>query len=618
MKIIPHGMWKSPIDEDFVAHRGRISCIHWDTQQSHESLVFSGSKDGKNFLYEWNIQNGLRDISGGYPVGGTVGYGGGDFDVREGSILFVAGEKGLCLRDPGRSSIRELTKDGRASASPIISADHRCAAFVCSDGAIDCIALLTLHGDSWPVQWIQGADFYMQPTWSPDGRYFSWVEWDHPYMAWQASRVMLAEIDPSDQRIITTRTVSGGVSFPANQPQFSPDGKKISFIRSNGDWEDLVLVDLENGSERIIVQGERFALSNPAFSQGDHSYDWFGDNKRILFTKIYGPKSSLWIKYLESDSEEKLEIPDYTVFHAVSVLKTGEKIAAVASGPTVFAHVLCIDRTQISIVYRINPDDLPLSFFSKPLELSWEAKNGTIIHGIYYPPVNPDFAWPGQPPAIVRVHSGPTGKANLEMNPEALYFTTRGFGWLEVNYRGSHGYGRTYLESLNGHWGEYDVEDAVSGAEVLAKMDFADRQRIFLMGSSAGGYTVYNALIQYPDYFRAAIVLYGVTNLYQTITDTHKLELHYTDSLVGTLPDAREKFDAWSPVFHAGSIKTPIAVFQGDRDFVVRPDQSTEMIAKIGSRTCYRLYEGEGHGFRKPETIRDYLRTTTKFLMECL
>ena len=618
MKTIPFGLWRSPIDEEFVAHRGKISGIKWDTQNSFETLLFSGSKEGKSFLYEWSLQSGLRELSGGYTVGGTVGYGGGDFDVCDGRILFAAGDQGLCVRNLGRSSIRELTNDRYATTSPVISPDHRFSACVYSDGVNDCIALIALDDESWPVQWIKGADFYMQPIWSPDGRHFSWVEWDHPHMAWQASRVMLAEIDITTCRIISKRIVSGSESFPANQPQFSPDSEKISFIRSNGEWEDLVLVDLENGSERIAVHGDRFALSNPAFSHGVHSYDWFGDSQRFLFTKISGPKNSLWIKDLDSESEEMLETPDYTIFHSVSVSKTEGKIAAVASGPATFPQVICIDPGQISVVFRLNSDDLPLEYFSRPLELSWEAKNGTTVYGLYYPPVNPNFSWEGLPPAIIRPHSGPTGKADLGMNPEIQYFTTRGFGWLEVNYRGSHGYGRSYLESLDGHWGEYDVEDTITGAEVLTKMGFADRQRMFLMGSSAGGYTVYNVLIHYPDSFRAGIVLYGVTNLYQTITDTHKLELHYTDSLVGTLPEARGKFDEWSPFFHAEKITAPIAVFQGDRDCVVCPDQSKEIIEKIRSRNIFRLYEGEGHGFRKPETIRDYLLTTDKFLKEFL
>ncbi len=618
MKKIPFGLWQTPVDEEFVTHRGKISEIKWDTQNSIDTLVFSGSKDGKSFLNAWSLQNGLRELGGGYAVGGSVGYGGGDFDIRDGRILFAAGEKGLCMRNLGRSLIQELTNDRYATASPVISPNHRFIAYICSDGENDCIALLSLADKSWPVLWIKGSDFYMQPTWSSDGRYFSWVEWDHPHMAWQASRVMLAEIDPSDSRIITMRIVSGGESLPASQPQFSPDSRLLSFIRSNGEWEDLVLVDLEDGSERIVIHGERFSLSNPAFSQGVHSYDWFGDNQRILYTKIYGPKNTLWIKDIKSGSEELLEIPDYTIFHTVSVSKTEGKIAAIASSPTTFPQVICMDHNQIFIVFRTNSDDLPLEYFSKPRELSWEAKNGTTIYGLYYPPLNPNFSWQGLPPAIVRPHSGPTGKAELALYPEIQYFTSRGFGWLEVNYRGSHGYGRSYLESLNGHWGEYDVEDTITGAAVLTKMGFADPQRIFLMGSSAGGYTVYNVLIRYPDSFRAGIVLYGVTNLYQTITDTHKLELHYTDSLVGTLPEAKEKFDEWSPAFHAEKISTPIAIFQGDRDCVVSSDQSREIIAKIRSRNIFRLYEGEGHGFRKPETIRDYLLTTAKFLMEFL
>jgi Tol biopolymer transport system component len=193
-----------------------------------------------------------------------------DFDIRDGSIHFARVKRGFAEKswqiiDPG------ITNDRYATASPCDFSNHRFIAYICSDGENDCIALLSLADKSWPVLWIKGSDFYMQPTWSSDGRYFSWVEWDHPHMAWQASRVMLAEIDPSDSRIITMRIVSGGESLPASQPQFSPDSRLLSFIRSNGEWEDLVLVDLEEGQNdcqyrrtiftlQSCFQSERFTL----------------------------------------------------------------------------------------------------------------------------------------------------------------------------------------------------------------------------------------------------------------------------------------------------------------------------------------------------------------------
>ncbi len=620
---LPFGLWKSPIQEDFVARRGRLSGLKWDSAVSEERLLLSGSKEGQTFLLEWSAKNNIRDINGNFPVGGTVGYGGGDFDVSNGTIVFSAGKKGLCARTSGRSFIKELSgRNPIATASPAISPDRRFAAFVSSDGENDQIALIRLDEYAWPQLWIHGADFYLQPVWSPRGNRFAWVEWDHPAMAWEASRVMLADVDPESGTLSNIRKVAGDSDAPASQPLFSPDGSKLSFIRGNNesDWEDLVLLDLADGSEQVAVHGQNFALSVPAFSQGDHTYDWFADGRRLAYIKICGTNSTLSILDLADNSEHERNLPGYTNLELLSVSKISGAIAVAASGPHHSQQVLRISEQDVSVVFRLDPDDFPLDWISMPLPLSWQAANDATVHGFYYPPVNPNFTWSGLLflSAFVHVHGGPTGKADFRLNPEIQYFTSRGYGWLEVNYRGSHGYGRTYLNSLNGHWGEYDVEDAIRGADILGKMGLADRSRMVIIGSSAGGFTVLNVLSRFPDAFKAGVSLYGISNLLDLAVDTHKLELHYTDGLVGMLPAAYDRYIARSPIYHTDKIKAPLALFQGEIDPVVPPAQSSTMAEKVKGPVVFRLYPGEGHGFRKPETIKDYLQTVSRFLLDNL
>ena len=190
---------------------------------------------------------------------------------------------------------------------------------------------------------------------------------------------------------------------------------------------------------------------------------------------------------------------------------------------------------------------------------------------------------------------------------------------MEVNYRGSSGYGKTYRNALRRHWGEVDVEDAAGCARALADQGLADSQRLVIRGGSAGGYTVLNALIHYPKVFKAGICLYGVSNLFTLDMDTHKFEERYTASMVGELPEAAERYRAWSPVFHADQIRDALYIFQGDQDKVVPPSQSEEIAAALkdnGVPLKYKVYEGEGHGFRKSETIADYLKETERFLQQ--
>jgi len=202
---------------------------------------------------------------------------------------------------------------------------------------------------------------------------------------------------------------------------------------------------------------------------------------------------------------------------------------------------------------------------------------------------------------------------------ESAYFTSRGYGYLVVNYRGSSGYGRTYRNALRHRWGEVDVEDAAGGAQALAELGLADPAKLVIEGGSAGGYTVLNALIRYPGRFKAGVCEYGVSNLFTLAMDTHKFELHYLDSMVGLLQKAADRYHAWSPIFHAGAIRDQLAVFQGKDDKVVPPAQSEEIVAALrqgGVPYIYKLYDGEGHGFRKRETIIDYLQETERFLQQ--
>jgi dipeptidyl aminopeptidase/acylaminoacyl peptidase len=139
------------------------------------------------------------------------------------------------------------------------------------------------------------------------------------------------------------------------------------------------------------------------------------------------------------------------------------------------------------------------------------------------------------------------------------------------------------------------------------------------MGGSAGGYTVLRALTEHPGAFKAAVCLYGVSDLFGLAQDTHKLEAHYLDSLVGPLPQASPLYRERSPLFSADRIADPIALFQGDEDRAVPKTQSDRIAASLARRGVpheYHVYAGEGHGWRKAETIEAFYRDVERFLRE--
>jgi dipeptidyl aminopeptidase/acylaminoacyl peptidase len=168
-------------------------------------------------------------------------------------------------------------------------------------------------------------------------------------------------------------------------------------------------------------------------------------------------------------------------------------------------------------------------------------------------------------------------------------------------------------------WGEVDTEDMQGAVQALKEHKLADVNRLAIMGGSAGGYLVLNALFHYPGLFKAGIDLYGVSNLFNLAMDTHKFESRYLDSMVGPLPETAARYREFSPIFHADKIRDPLAIFQGAEDPVVPPDQSEDIVAVLqrnGVPYIYIKYDGEGHGFRKAESNIDFLQKTERFLRQ--
>jgi len=233
--------------------------------------------------------------------------------------------------------------------------------------------------------------------------------------------------------------------------------------------------------------------------------------------------------------------------------------------------------------------------------------------------VSARFTAQGKPPLVVLIHGGPTSQVTASYNPQAQFLATRGYAVLAVNYRGSTGYGRAYMLKLRQCWGVYDVEDARTGCLALAERGRVDERRRVIMGGSAGGYTVLQSLVSHPGFYTAGVCLFGVANQFTLVQDTHKFEERYSDSLLGPLPEAADLYRERSPVFHADRIKDPVAVFQGDSDQVVPPSQSEEIVGSLRARGVpheYHLYEGEGHGWRKTETIEQFYTSLDRFLRQ--
>jgi dipeptidyl aminopeptidase/acylaminoacyl peptidase len=195
------------------------------------------------------------------------------------------------------------------------------------------------------------------------------------------------------------------------------------------------------------------------------------------------------------------------------------------------------------------------------------------------------------------------------------WWTSRGFGVVDVNYGGSTGYGRAYRERLYGQWGVVDVEDCAAAANHLVERGCADAARLVIRGGSAGGFTTLAALTSLK-LFKAGASFYGVGDLMLLAKDTHKFESRYLDRLIGPLPQARALYAERSPVHHIARLTCPVIFFQGEDDKTVPPNQAKTMVEAMAARglpVAYYSFPGEGHGFRKAETLRRALELELDF-----
>ncbi len=256
--------------------------------------------------------------------------------------------------------------------------------------------------------------------------------------------------------------------------------------------------------------------------------------------------------------------------------------------------------------------DLP-----EPTAVTWEADDGATIHGRLFEPTAPSATGEDPPPLLVWIHGGPTGQTTVAWNNRLPFFLERGWSVLLPDHRGSTGHGRAYVQAMAGRWGDLDTSDTAAGMRAAAERGWGDAKRMVPMGGSAGGFTVLNLLAHHPDLCAAGIDLFGVADLFDLNETTHRFEAHYLHSIVGPLPAAADAYRDRSPLHVADRITSPLLILQGDADEVVPPAQSrmiADRLQALGRTVELHFYEGEGHGWLRPETMIDELGRIESFL----
>jgi len=300
----------------------------------------------------------------------------------------------------------------------------------------------------------------------------------------------------------------------------------------------------------------------------------------------------------------------------------GAAAGAPAPGRPVRAGDLSAGPARIDVLRPARELAAGPEWFSRAEPVSFPTTGGATAHALFYAPVNPSVEAPagGAPPLVVTVHGGPTSAARPSLSLAVQFWSTRGFAVVDVDYRGSTGYGRDYRRALDGEWGRADVDDCVAAVEHLALAGRIDPARVAIRGSSAGGYTVLRAVTS-TDAFAVGVSYYGVADLEALVARTHKFEARYVDGLIGPWPGAADEYRRRSPIHHVDRLDTPLIVLQGREDAVVTPDQAEAIVGALrrrGIRHEYLVFDDEGHGFRRGANIRRALDAELAFVREVM
>ncbi|EIN04429.1 alpha/beta-hydrolase [Punctularia strigosozonata HHB-11173 SS5] len=639
LKTAPYGTWQSPISaESLFVQSISFDNVLVDEVTGKIYLIESRpSEDGRSVVVDtatgtdlvgpgWNVRTGVQE------------YGGGPAIVYNGILYFSHFVDNRVYAVKSGEEPKAITPDNKnhrfadfdvypsLNGSPILVAileDHT------KPAPADVVtSLVIIDVDTSTVsQLVSGIDFYSSPRFSPDGTRLAWQQWSHPDMPWEGSEIFVADV----------HIQSGSASPVTLDTPIHVAGKKGEISAAYPTWTKHNTLFFTSDEGRLRFQnpwayasGTAKALLKEPLDQDFGQPQWFlgwqfgaaldDAGKFFLFSASKEGRDVLQLVDASTGTSKEIDGPYAEV---VSLRRAGtNKVAVVGqsiNAPT-FLGLVTFDEglnpSFVTIRSTSSGEELSEGLLAKPQPITLNIPGNELCHVIYYAPTNPDYSGTSiegeKPPCVVGVHGGPTFRTGQGLDKAKQFWTSRGWGWLDVNYGGSSGYGRDYIDRLKGQWGVVDVADCVVAVQLLSLAPYSliDPRRLAIRGGSAGGYTVLQALT-HPDpewakVWAAGTSMYGISDLRGLVSDTHKFESQYMYKLMGgTLEEIPEVYEERSPVEHADRIVAPLLILQGLLDAVVPPAQANVIVQSIEDRhgqVKYVPFEGEGHGWRKAET----------------
>lgn len=604
-KIGPYGSWRSPISAALVARGSRVPTeltldgnnLYWLEPRPEEGgryalCTLRGGRPVEVLDRKFNVRTRVHE------------YGGGSYLVHEGVVYFTNFRDQLLYVKKKSVPPQPLTKEGVRYADLVVDERRSRLVGVSEDHAlgggqvVNAICAIDYAGSSRVL--VSGNDFYSSPKLNPGQTRLAWLTWNHPNMPWDGTELWVAELS-EEGAVGSSQLVAGGREESVFQPEWSPDGT-LYFVSDRSGWWNLHRW-VGGRVKRLISMEAEFG--RPQWGLGQSTYA-FESKRKVVCSFL---KDGAWnLATLDTAllKLRRLRMPFTDISHVRA--RPGRGFFTAAS-PTETGVVAAVDlrRESTRVLYMPERPSVDPAFISVPRHVGFPTTGRRRAYAFFYPPKNRNYTAPRgrRPPLIVVSHGGPTSFSPASLNLGVQYWTSRGFAVLNVNYRGSTGYGRKYMKELEGRWGIVDVDDCTNGALHLARLEKADGKKLVIRGGSAGGFTTLCALT-FKKVFAAGASYYGVSDLEGLEKETHKFESHYSDRLVAPYPERRDVYIERSPLYHTEKLSTPVIFFQGLEDVIVLPNQSERMVEALrakGVPVAYMAFEGEQHGFRKAESL---------------
>jgi dipeptidyl aminopeptidase/acylaminoacyl peptidase len=401
-------------------------------------------------------------------------------------------------------------------------------------------------------------------------------------------------------------------------PAFFTFDNKYVYATSNlgRDKSAAVVFDPETGKEiEVLYKNDEYDLSNISYSRKrkvltaasfvswKRERHFFDETTKKLFERLEGELKGYELSISASDKAEETFIVRTYSDRSLGAYYIFDKV-----------------KDKLTKIQEVSPwiDETKMADI-KPIQ--YRARDGQIIHGYLTLPKGVEAK---NLPVVVNPHGGPWARDNWGFNPEVQFLANRGYAVLQMNFRGSTGYGRAFWESSFKQWGLTMQNDITDGVYWLIHEGIADKDNIAIYGASYGGYATLQGLVVTPTLYAAGVDYVGVSNLFtfmNTIPPYWKPMLDMMYEMVGNPVNDSVQLEATSPALNANRIMAPLFVAQGKNDprvNIAESDQIVEALRKRGVDVEYMVKDNEGHGFHNEENRFDFYRSMEKFLSKHL